>query len=231
MKSAKWITAAMAFLLLPAAALADAPTIEITEPAPGQIVYVEEFPAIIPVTFTITHDDTQGGKTGLTLLNVLDVLVDDVSVLPGGEIGNPFQQGSTDNVCSDNVDVAFSACAVNESGTAATLTYDWIVDGVGTYPLTITSRHTGQGVETEEQDIEVALSLVDVEYKAPPAVANEILKSSYAKAKGGVHGCIISSIANKHAQSSAYGPKGGPYDEDMIAEDVAYYFTTCQSRK
>jgi hypothetical protein len=228
MEMKKILTAlAMTLLLLPAMALANAPEIEITAPTQGTVVYVPEFPAIVPVTFTVTHIDTVGQKSGLTLLNVLDVLVDNVSLLPLGEIGNPFQQGSSNNVCSDLVLTVFSACGINSDGTVATLTYDWIVDGIGTYPLTITSRHTGTGIEEEEQNINVELLLVDVEHPAPPAVANAILKTM-SKLKGGVHGCVISKIANAHAQQSKYGPKGGPYNKELIESDVDLFLAQCK---
>ena len=70
---------------------------------------------------------------------------------------------------------------------------------------------------------------INVEYPAPPAVANGIingdpyLKSQAPKKRGGV----ISKIAERHAKEKWYGPKGGPYDENTIANDVQYFFGTC----
>jgi hypothetical protein len=73
--------------------------------------------------------------------------------------------------------------------------------------------------------------MLAVEYPAPPAVANAYINSdpTYKSAPGKKRGCIISKVAEKHAKWSddpyyGYGPKGGPYDEEAIMQDVDIYY-------
>jgi hypothetical protein len=60
-----------------------------------------------------------------------------------------------------------------------------------------------------------AIGTISMEWKAPPAFANEYINDTQNyrdNASGGVRGCIISQIAHHHAKEEKYGPKGGDGD-------------------
>jgi hypothetical protein len=188
-------------------AFADAPVIQITSPTSATTVYVPTFPATLSINFTVSHSPLSG-------LNVLNVKVDDTSIFTDGQpIGNPFPS----DVCSSSQMILPNISFCSASGTQATVYAPWTVGEPGTYAIVVSAKHTS-AIGDDDEDVQV--SLLAVEYPAPPAVANAYLKATYSKLKGGVHGCIISKIANEHAMNSKYGPKGGPYDEGLIKIDA-----------
>lgn len=179
---------------------ADTPSINIT--APTGTVFVSSFPYAATITMTITHNELKG-------LNVLEVLVDDVSL--SGVIGSPFDNS---NNCSGGGTPPWSNCSTNGSD-QATVSFPWSVPGPGTYTVGVRTRHQGnEGVDEED----VVFNLVAVEYPAPPAIANAYLKLTYGKLGAKRHGCVLSAIANQHAHDSAFGPKGGPYCKNGVGE-------------
>jgi hypothetical protein len=207
-------------------ALADAPTVEITEPSGQLFLSPGDFPYAVDVKALLTHDELKN-------LNVLNVLVDGVSILPDEDtIGNPFDNN---NLCSNNVtnNAAVTSCttyahAGNPAGLAlhqGKVGFNWNIADYGNYTLEVSVKHGGT-TGLDEETLEV-LSL-SVEHPAPPAVAN-----AYLKANPGVlaskkqHGCVISQIAEMHAKDSAFGPKGGPYETDEIVWWVNSFASTC----
>lgn len=193
-------------------AQADTPVINVTSPT--GTVFVSSFPYAATITLSIHH-------TSLSGLNVLEVSVDGSSIT--GVIGNPFDNG---NQCRPT---AFSGTVGSTCNTSsdndATVSVPWSVPAPGTYSVSIRTRHQGdEGTDTED----VTFSLVAVEYPAPPAIANAYINATYKKSAPKVRGCVISQIANNHAQLSKYGPKGGPYDNAMVKADVDVYIGACQ---
>lgn len=84
-----------------------------------------------------------------------------------------------------------------------------------------------RGAEGTDEDA-ATFNLVAVEYPAPPATANAYVNSNYKSLGVKKRGCVISQIANNHAQLSKYGPKGGPYDNPLVRSGVDSYIGTCQ---
>lgn len=195
--------------------IADEPDVTILEPA--GTVFVPGFPHTLGVEFVVEHDPVKD-------LNVLDVKVNDVSLL-GGTIGNPYQVPGNENGCSANVLASpFTDCEIIGTDQAYS-SLDWTISGPGTYLLEVSIKHggsTGSGEET------VFVQLVTVEYPAPPAEANAYINDTYkAQLRPRQRGCIISQIAYNHAHHESYGPKGGPYDIPLIEADVDQYFGQC----
>jgi hypothetical protein len=204
-------------LAIPSFALAHTPAVSITAPADGATIYTA-FPAVVAITTQVVHDQLQD-------LNAFDVVVDNVSILPLGALGNPFPA----NTCSPSQMDAphgISSCSANALTSTGSVTTPWSVNGPGTYSITVVTRHRS----TEgEDDVAVTLALLNVEHPAPPAVANGFLNATYDKKAltSRIRGCVISMIAENHAKYSAYGPKGGPYDEAIIQGDAAAYLKAC----
>ena len=67
-------------------------------------------------------------------------------------------------------------------------------------------------------------------HRAPPAVANAYIKGDSAlnALPGRTRGCIISKIAEQQARFAAYGPQGGPYDENAIRAATLSYSGLCR---
>lgn len=192
-------------------AWADEPVIQLISPAPSTTVSVPGFPASVPVSFTVGHDQ-------LGRVNVLRVISTGTTV-PADTAGNPFSSTAC-NVQVQNL--GYTSCTV--SGTLATLGFNWGIPGPGQYTLQISAKHTND--LGQEQEV-VTFQLLSVEYPAPPAVANRYINTFYKGMKPGVRGCIISAVAELHAHDSAYGPKGGPYDEPAIRQDVEDFKVDC----
>lgn len=208
------LSAAVATLLFASApAAADDPVMTILQPK--GIVYLASFPAVVPVRFQVNHDP-------INTLNALKVVSGIDTVL--GDVGNPFGQQNQPAQCTHvNNDGAFNYCSI-DSPTQATVGLNWTVPSPGTYLLTVEIKdrgYDGEGTET------VQFVTLTAEYPAPPAVANAYLNSGSKLPKGNVRGCIISAIAELHAKDSYYGPKGGPYNNDLIRSDVDEFRRDC----
>lgn len=214
LKSALIRPLSIALLLSPIAATAHEPAMTILEPT--GTVYLESFPAVVPVKFEVQHAEVKD-------LNVLQVTVDGLSILSEDEVGNPFKGPSNTNTCA-NIDGRsdFTSCSLL-SASQVQVGLNWTVPAAGTYSLLVSVKHSGATGEDIES---VQFLTLTAEYPAPPAVANAYL-NAYNPPKGKVRGCIISAIAELHAKDSAYGPKGGPYNESVIHEDVEDFRTAC----
>jgi hypothetical protein len=101
-----------------------------------------------------------------------------------------------------------------------------VINAPGSFPLTVTTKLRRTDGELNDA---VNVQLLAVEFPAPPAVANEYINTSGLKSQLSAkqRGCVISWIAQRHAQESAYGPKGGPYDATKIQQDVTYQMPYC----
>ena len=212
--STKLLSAAVAALLFASApAAADEPVMTILQPT--GTVYLASFPAVVPVRFQVNHEP-------INTLNVLSVVSGIDTVL--GDVGNPFgQSGQTPNCTHVNNDGAFSYCSI-DGPTQATVGLNWTVPAAGTYLLSVSIKDKNDVGGDQET---VQFLTLTAEYPAPPAVANAYLNSGSKLPKGNVRGCIISAIAELHAKDSYYGPKGGPYDNDLIRSDVDEFRLVC----
>jgi hypothetical protein len=201
----KFALALVAVVLFITPAYAHAPDIELTI---ATAIAVPSFPATVAIPLTVVHDRLQD-------VHVFEVLVNGVSLTE--TVGDPFD---TSNQCKDpNLTSVASSCATNGIDTAE-IAIPWTVSGPGSYVMTARIRHQG----TEETDEEtVAVTLIVAEYPAPPAIANQYIASKKYKLTSGTRGCIISAIAQNHAHDSKYGPKGGPYDNELVRSDVDFY--------
>lgn len=202
---------ALAAAFVAAPAHANPPVIELVSPAPDSTVFIAAFPAVVPVTFTIAHDP-------LDSVNVLKVVSAGTTV-PSDTSGNPF---SSFGCTTQWMFHGYTSCAF--SGTVGALGFHWGIPAPGQYTLQISAKHRG---DTGEEEEVVTFQLVNVEYPAPPSVANKYINTYYRGMKSGVRGCIISAIAELHAHDSAYGPKGGPYNEAAIRQDVDAFKLDC----
>lgn len=190
-----------------------APQLNITT-NPSGVVYTSSFPVTVSIITGIqmvTHE--------LRNLTQFDVGVNGSSILPGGQI-NPF-----DNASACNTMPAGVTCATTSS-TQGSITAPLVASAPGQYAVTASTKlksETGYDYET------VTVQLVAVEWPAPPAVANGMINAdpNLRILTGKQRGCVISGIANKHAQQSAYGAKGGPYTNSLIYSDIFAFAAQC----
>jgi hypothetical protein len=175
--------------------------LKITEISP-LTVYVDGFPATFDLTATVSWSGTGN------ISSLQPKLYFDGSATPiaGHNTSYPF---------------AYSGGPPNDTG-------------VATFPVTIPTEPTelpaffslevkGNTANTDyecEQNFKVDIEMVQVEYKAPPAIANEYIKANLGRLTNSQRGCVISYIAEQHAKFSAYGPKGGPYNVGQVQDDV-----------
>jgi hypothetical protein len=218
---ARWIKflamVAIAAVALGVPAKADAPTMTIVSPT--GTIFVTGPGAVVPLMLTAQHNP-------LSVLTQFDVQVDGVSII-GGQL-NPFTGGVTPNLCTAALSAVSTSCATNGLDQAA-VTVNWTVQTVpSSYTLFVKSRH--QSVTGTDEE-EVLVQVLDVEYPAPPAVANAFINSQSSAIRkqfsSAVRGCVISQIAELHAKQEAYGPKGGPYDVPHIQSDVRAFSGSC----
>jgi hypothetical protein len=204
-------------------AFATAPTLTLTI---ATAVAVPAFPAIVSIPLTIAHaDDCPGMGTGsLRCLQVFDVAVNGSSILPGGvPIGSAFDGSS---VCTAAMTSNGLTCSTSGTPpTQANVSVPWTVAGPGAYVVSARIRHGG--VEGDDEET-VSVQLIVAEYPAPPSIANDYIKAQNYKLTGGKRGCVINAIAQNHAHDERYGPKGGPYDKDLVAQDVEVLLASCQ---
>ncbi len=221
MKDLRWLKflvitmLATATLLTPASA--NAPTMTIVSPT--GTIFVSGPGAVVPLGLTVEHNP-------LSVLTQFDVQVDGASII-GGQV-NPFTGGGTPNLCTAALTAVSAACATNGLDKAA-VTVNWTVQTVpSSYTLFIKSRHQNADGTDEE---EVLVQVLDIEYPAPPAVANAFINGQSSAIRkqftSGIRGCVISLIAEGHAKLEAYGPKGGPYDVPHIQSDVKAFSASC----
>lgn len=194
---------------------------------PTGVIYVSGFPAPVDVVLRIDARNNPGncanagiaeiivGATGTAPFDTrVEILNDDDPTLVDG-----------DNNVIDNDNVVCPGF----------YSFLWQVPRADTYDLDVFVRRGNTEGDTDEE-VTFVLELVSVEYPAPPSVANAYingdpnLKSLHGKQRG----CVISKVAGKHAKlagtAEGYGPKGGPYDQAAIEQDVIDFFQECPTR-
>lgn len=183
-------------------AAADTPTVHITAPS-TPIVYVPSFPAAVTIGADITHDQ------GIDTVHPLRLEVNDNALVDVA--GNAFNAG----VCTSEALSKFDVCSV--AGNIGSVSKRVAIEVPGQYAVTVAARHKN-ALGEDESVFEVVL--LQVEYPAPPSVANAYINRNFAKLKASCRGGIISQVADNHAKASKYGLKGGPYDTPLIESDV-----------
>jgi hypothetical protein len=219
------IAFAAALLALPAAA--DSPEVDITSPlASGGTIYASSFPYVIPISFTVSHDNLNAVKD-------LDVLVNGASIL-SSVVGNPYLNGA----CTAEAIAKLTACAANANNVDAGGTKNWSVAEPGVYLLRVEIKH-GSFLGADEESVDVAEIPVEVEYTAPPAIANGYLNSGSAPVSkklltAGVRGCVIKKIAAEHANNTNFynwGLKPGPYNTAAVRAAVDLLLPLCLAQQ
>jgi hypothetical protein len=219
--AALFIAPAVAFSVAPPP---EPPDITITYPTTGTTLYVN-FPYTVQVAFTLDTSNAlnnQGVPFQLKDVVQLDVAIGTTALWP--EPVNPFTNA---NACKSDLLAVATSCTPDSTHPThkANIVVPWVVTGPGTYSVTVSAKL--QGDEGYDSEYNIQLLLLVAEYPAPPSVANAYIKTQFGKLSTGVRGCVISAIANNHAQDSKYGPKGGPYDLGMIQSDVSAYASQC----
>jgi len=204
----------LALVLASGAVSADEPVLNILQPT--GIVYLPGFPAVVPVGFQVNH------APSIKDVNVLKVHVDGVSILNVDDVGAPFKHAGAPSCAPILSNGSFTACTL-DSETQARVGLNWTVPAPGSYSFVVSLKH--QSATGDDEEIVQFLTLT-AEYPAPPAVANAYMNANNPP-KSKVRGCVISAIAELHAKDSAYGPKGGPYNEAVIRTDVDAFRALC----
>ena len=181
---------------------------------PSGVVYTSSFPVTVNIITGIqmvTHT--------LRSLTQFDVAVNGGSIVPGGQF-KPF----------DNSDACGTmplglSCAASSSAQGS-ITAPLAVNEPGQYAVTVSTKLRDE-MGTDQETVNV--QLIAVEWPAPPAVANGMINSdsNLRTLTGKQRGCVISAIANKHAQQSGYGAKGGPYNNPLIYNDIFAFLAQC----
>jgi hypothetical protein len=224
MKKQVVVVAAAALLAAGVPISADAPTVTINSPTAANTVFSATFPFAQPIAFTVYHGGVLGTERDITDVKDLEVLINGTAII-GSAVAVPWKSGGSVgcNLGGTPVAAPYTACATPDPNTG-TGTINWTVPNPGTYTITVRVKHASDTGEDEES---VMFALLTAEYPAPPAVANAYIKSTLGRLAAKVHGCVISSIAEKHAKDSAYGPRGGPYNQGWIEGDVNAFRIAC----
>lgn len=218
------LAAGVAAIYLGAPALASASavtTVSVVEPS--GIVYVQGFPAPVTVKLSVDARNNPG--------NCANDGVSRITVGATGSAPGAVRQQILDVEDPVLVDGAGDA----STGCPAFYSFVWQVPAADSYDLDVMARR-GNIEGTDDEEITIELALVSVEYPAPPAVANAHINSdpNLKSLPGRQRGCVVSMVAGKHAKLAGtldgYGPKGGPYNEAAIKQDVADFFAICPAR-
>jgi hypothetical protein len=189
----------------------------VTITAPTGTVYSSSWPVSAPITVRI---QTPAGEEIGDVANV-NVTVNAVATLAANL--NPwFHPG---NLCNPGaLPVGVTCTSANADDGTITVPLSVLIPG--SYIIAASATYKGQDGSFSET---VSFLTLSVEYPAPPAVANAYLNTPALKPNltGKQRGCIVSMIAERHAKLSAYGAKGGPYNEAMIQNDVSNFLSQC----
>jgi hypothetical protein len=157
----------------------------------------------------------------------------DLAVKFDGNLAYSGAKVPSKNVCTNKTGGTGTCTEIVIDGADVKIGYTATFDALRQYPIEVTANKSGPNDVCETAQF-VVLEFLAVEFKAPPALANEYLNSDpyYSSLSGKRRGCVISQVANHHAKESKYGPKGGDgvtypgvgYDLVAIRADVDFYF-------
>jgi len=189
-------------------------------PSPVYVSGPEPWSAGLTITIDLPAD--------VPSYDTISVKLDDVTIYSGAKSG-----GGT-NICNNRTGGS-GTCATGANVNQAVISYAASFTEIRAYPIEVNADKGGTtGDVCETASFSVIMEFVAVEFKAPPAIANEYIKNdpNLSTLSGKRHGCVISKIAQNHAKNSKYGPKGGDgvlypgtgYDVGAITNDVYDYF-------
>jgi len=157
----------------------------------------------------------------------------DLTVKFDGNLAYAGQKVPSKNVCTNQTGGTGTCTETIIDGKDVKIAYTATFDAIRQYPIEVNANKSGPNDVCETAQF-VVLEFLAVEFKAPPALANEYINSDpyYSSMSGKRRGCVISQVANNHAKESKYGPKGGDgaaypgvgYDLPAIRADVDAYF-------
>ncbi|WP_375055752.1 hypothetical protein [Zobellella sp. DQSA1] len=157
--------------------------------------------------------------------NSLDVKFD-------GDLAYSGEKAPGHNICTNQTG-GTGTCSVGGAENEVVIAYTATFEALGSYSVEVSAEKSGPNDVCETAYLSV-VEFLSVEFKAPPAIANEYINAHYSDLSGKRRGCVISKIASHHAKESKYGAKGGDaelypetgYDVGAIYDDVDYYFIT-----
>jgi hypothetical protein len=223
-------------LTLPA--YANAPTVTILSPTTGNTIYAvpANFPITVPVSFRVVHYDA-GANPPHTEKNMRDVSEVKVSVsqtAPGNvayadiaDLDHLWQNGSTVG-CNPANPANVTSCGTT-GNTQGDATVNWNISGFGTYSVKVTAKHASDIGQDEETGIVIAEEIVNVEWPAPPAIANAYINANYRGNSATQRGCIIKKITERD-HLRLYGERPGPYNNIAIQTDVELFRADCPAK-
>jgi hypothetical protein len=226
--SSSWkaIAIAAAFALS-AQALADE-TSEFLDPCDGDLLITNIDPRTVavdgfPATFDLTVTAEWTGSGALNSTQPKLYFDDSVSPVAGHDLDPPFDYDADGN---DKTGVTTFPVTIENEPEELPAYFSLELKG---------SRGGPGGVQNYEceQDFKVEVDFIQVEYIAPPAIANRYIREQEIKLNGRQRGCIISHIADQHAKQNAYSPdgnRGGPFRADWVEQDVNTLRTGACSR-
>jgi hypothetical protein len=225
--SRKILAAALAVAAMSCSGIAAAQAVtNVSVVEPTGTIYVTGFPATVGVKLSIDARNPAGNCAN-----------DGIAEIKVGATGTEPGNDTRDEILHDDDD---PVSLVDEEGNNSTTCpayylFDWSVPQPDTYTLDVFVRRGQVEGETDEEVV-IELQMVSVEYPAPPSVANAYINNdpNLKALPGRQRGCVISMVAQKHAKlagtEDGYGPKGGPYDEQKIKDDVVDFFQTCPTK-
>lgn len=175
-------------------------------------------------------------------INLIDNVpaYDTLSVEFDGNLAFSGAKASGGNTICSNKTGGPGTCASGATDNQVVISYTANFSDTGSYPIEVIAEKSGPNDVCETADFVVLMELVGVEFKAPPAIANEFINNDpwYSVLAPKRRGCVISKIAQNHAKISKYGPKGGDgteypgtgYDVEKIEFDVIDYFSSVCSK-
>jgi hypothetical protein len=217
--SSGWKAIALAAAIATSALALAEEASEFLDPCDGELsitniepraVVVDGFPATFDLTVTAEWTGPVGGLEALHPLLYFD---QSESPVAGHNTDHPFNY-----LADENEDTGVTTFPVTIENEPEELPAFFSLELEGSRRI----QGTLVGFECE-QDFKVDVDLVQVEYIAPPAIANRYIREEGIKLNGRQRGCIISHIADQHAKLNAYSPdgnRGGPFRADWVEQDV-----------
>ena len=195
-------------------AYANAPTVTILSPVTGNTIFAvpADFPIIVPVSFRVTHVDP-GNNPPATAKDMRDVSQVKVSISQTA----PSSVAYADIAVLDHPWKNGSSVGCNPANPAA-------VTSCG-----VTAKHASDVGQDEETGIVIAEEVVNVEWPAPPAIANAYINANYKKLAATQRGCIIRKITERD-HLRLYNERPGPYNNIAIQTDVELFRANCPTK-
>jgi hypothetical protein len=210
---------------------AHAPTVTILSPTTGNTIFATpaEFPVTVPVSFHVNHYEPGANPpaTEKDMRDVSEVKISIARTAPSNVayadiavLDHPWKTGSSVG-CNPANPASVTSCGTT-GNTEGAATVSWSATGFGTYSVKVTAKHASGTGQDEETGVVIAEVIVNVEWPAPPAIANAYINANYKKLAATQRGCIIRKITERD-HSRLYGERPGPYNDIAIQTDVELF--------